>query len=125
MCACATVLFCVVLTLAQWNTHALNISFDDEGQQVIAQRYAAPAYVELETGMSANEITITKARNKAREDWMIAEQTLKRAIMDSVGLTIRHIIAPPPLYFQNMMPIDIINAVRANYGKQRLARSGD
>ena len=67
--------------------------------------------------MSANEITITKARNKTREDWMIAEQNLKRAIMDSVGLTIRHIIALPPLSFQNMTPIDIINAVRANYGK--------
>jgi hypothetical protein len=37
--------------------------------------------------------------------------------MDSVGLTIRHIIVPPPLSFQNMTPIDIINAARANYGK--------
>jgi hypothetical protein len=39
------------------------------------------------------------------------------AIMDSVGLTIRHIIAPPPLAFQNMRPIDIINAVRTHYGQ--------
>jgi hypothetical protein len=68
--------------------------FRRRGQQVIAQRYATPAYVELETGMSATEITITKAKNKTREDWMIAEQNLKRAIMDSVGLTIRQIIAP-------------------------------
>ncbi len=48
---------------------------------------------------------------------MIADQNLKRAIMDSVGLTIRHIIAPPPLSLQNMTPFDIINAVRANYEK--------
>jgi hypothetical protein len=48
---------------------------------------------------------------------MIAEQNLKRAIMDSVGLTIRHVIAPPPLSFQNMTSIDIINAMRANYRK--------
>ncbi len=48
---------------------------------------------------------------------MIAEQNLKRVIMDSVGLAIRQIIAHPPLCFQNMTPIDIINAVRANYGK--------
>ncbi len=48
---------------------------------------------------------------------MIAEQILKRAIMDSVGLTIRHINAPPPVSFQYMTPIDIINTVRANYGK--------
>ena len=101
----------LVLNAAQWNAHALNISFNDEGLQVIAPRYAAPAYVELDAGMSANEITIAKARNETREDWMIAEQNLKRAIMDSVGRTIRHIIAPPPLSFQNMTPIDIINAV--------------
>jgi hypothetical protein len=48
---------------------------------------------------------------------MIAEQSLKRAMMDSLGLAIRHIIAPPPLCFQNMMPIDIIDAVRAHYGR--------
>ncbi len=93
---------------AQWSTHALSFSFNDEGLQVIAQRYAAPAYVELDAGMSATEITISKARKKTREDCMIAEQNLKRAIMDSVGLTIRHIIAPPPLFFQNMTPIDDI-----------------
>jgi hypothetical protein len=80
----------LVLNAAQWNAYALNISVNDEGQQVIAQRYAAPAYVELEAGMTANEITITKARNKTREDWMIAEQNLEGAIMDSVGLAIRH-----------------------------------
>jgi hypothetical protein len=36
--------------------------------------------------MSATQITIAKARNKTREDWMIAEQNLKRAMMDSLGL---------------------------------------
>jgi hypothetical protein len=94
----------LVLNTAQWSAHALSIRFNDEGQQVITQRYAAPTYVELEAGMSATEITIKKVRNKTREDWMIAEQNLKRVIMDSVGLTVRHIIAPPPLCFQNMTP---------------------
>ncbi len=104
----------LVLNTAQWESHALNISVNDEGHQVIAQRYAAPAYVELDVQMSATKITITKARNKTREDWMIAEQSLKRVMMDSLGPAIRHIIAPPPLCFQNMMPIDIIDAVRAH-----------
>jgi hypothetical protein len=81
---------------------------------MIAPRYATPAYVELDADMTATQITIVKARNKT-EDWMIAEQNSKRAIMDSVGLTIRHIITPPPLFFQIMTPIDIINAVRAHY----------
>ena len=71
----------LVLNTAQWESHALNISVNDEGHQVIAQRYAAPAYVELDVQMSATEITIAKARNKTREDWMIAEQNLKRAMI--------------------------------------------
>ncbi len=108
----------LVLNTAQWNAHALNISVNDEGNQVIAQHYAAPAYVELDANMPATEITITtKVRIRTREDWMIAEQNLKRAMMDSLGLAIRHIIAPPPLCFQNMTSIDIINSVRAHYGK--------
>jgi hypothetical protein len=61
-------LFGLVLQTAQWESHALNISAKVEGHQVIAQRYAAPAYVELDVNMSATEITITKARNKTRED---------------------------------------------------------
>ncbi len=101
----------LVLNTAQWKSHALNSSVNVEGHQVIAQRYAAPEYVELDVNMSATEITIIKARNKTREDWMIAEQNLKRAMMDSLGLAIKHIIAPPPLCFQNMTPIDIIDAV--------------
>ena len=66
---------------------------------MIAARFAAPAYVELNANMSATEITIAKSRNRTREDWMVAEQNLKMAIMDSVGLTIRHIIAPPATSF--------------------------
>jgi hypothetical protein len=120
--ACRTIageqgLLGLVLNQSQWDAHALNISTNDQGLTVIAARFAAPAYVELNANMSATEITIAKARNKSREDWMVAEQNLKMAIMDSVGLTIRHIIAPPPLAFQNMLPIDIINAVRTHYGQ--------
>jgi hypothetical protein len=48
---------------------------------------------------------------------MSAEQQLKLAVMDSVGDTIRHIIAPPPMTFQNMTISDIIEAVRSTYGK--------
>jgi hypothetical protein len=84
----------LVLNTAHWESHALNICVNVEGHQVIAQRYAAPAYVELDVNTSATEITITKARNKTREYWMIAEQNLKRAMMDSLGLAIKHIIAP-------------------------------
>ncbi len=41
----------LLLNAAQWSVQALNISVNDEGQQVIAQRYAALAYVELDAGM--------------------------------------------------------------------------
>ncbi len=48
---------------------------------------------------------------------MSAEQQLKLAVMDSMGDTIRHIIAPPPMAFQNMTISDIIKAVCSTYGK--------
>jgi hypothetical protein len=72
-----------------------NVSIDDQGQSVIAQRYLPPDFTEITANMSSTEITVAKMRNKTRDDWMIAEQNLKLAIMDSVGETIRHIIAPP------------------------------
>jgi hypothetical protein len=54
----------LVLNTTQWNAHALlNISINDEGLQVIAPCYAAPAYVELDADMPAMQITIAKARN--------------------------------------------------------------
>ncbi len=54
---------------------------------------------------------------------MIAEQNLKRAMMGSLGLAIRHIIASPPLCFKNMMPIDIIDTVRATNFASVLAQA--
>jgi hypothetical protein len=48
---------------------------------------------------------------------MTAEQNLKLVIMDSVGETIRHIIVPPPLSFQNMTIPNIIEEVQTIYGK--------
>ncbi len=49
--------------------------------------------------MTATEITIANASNKTRKDWIYAEQNLKLAIMERVGVTISHIIASPPLAF--------------------------
>ncbi len=63
----------LILNPAQWNAHALNTSINNEGLQVITARYAAPAYVKLDANITATEITIAKARNKTREDWMLAE----------------------------------------------------
>jgi hypothetical protein len=60
---------------------------------------------------------VARIKNKIRDNWMSAEQQLKLAVMDSVGDTIRHIIAPPPMAFQNMSISDIIEAVHSTYGK--------
>ena len=108
-------LLSLVLNPTQWDTHVSNISTDAQGQNVIAQRYSPPEFTEITAEMSPTEITVSKMRNKTRDDWMIAEQNLKLAIMDSVGETIRHIIAPPPLSFQNMTISNIIEEVRNVY----------
>ena len=87
-------LLSLVLNPNQWDSHVSNVSTNAQGQQVIAPRYSPPAFTEINAQMSPTEITVAKMTNKTRDDWMIAEQNLKLAIMDSVGETIRHIIAP-------------------------------
>ena len=110
-------LLSLVLNPTQWDTHVSNVTTDDQGQNVIAQRYTPPEFTEIAAEMSPTEITVSRMRNKTRDDWMNAEQNLKLAIMDSVGETIRHIIAPPPFLFQNMTILDIIEEFRNIYGK--------
>jgi hypothetical protein len=84
---------------------------------LIADRFVLPDFQEVKEDMTASQITVARIKNKIREDWMSAEQQLKPAIMDSVGNTIRHIIAPLPMAFQNMSISDIIEAVRSTCGK--------
>jgi hypothetical protein len=67
--------------------------------------------------MFPSRITVARIKNKMRDEWMSAEKQLKLTIMDSIGETIRHIIAPPPMVFPNMSISDIIEAVRSTYGK--------
>ena len=109
-------LLSLVLNKTQWDTHALNISIVD-GDAVIAGRFELPEFKEVDEEMTPSQITVARIKNKIRDEWMSAEQQLKLAIMDSIGETIRHIIAPPPMAFQNMSISDIIEAVRSTYGK--------
>ena len=76
-------LLSLVLNPTQWDTHVSNISTDAQGQNVISQRYSPPEFTEITAEMSPTEITVSKMRNKTRDDWMIAEQNLKLAIMDA------------------------------------------
>ena len=110
-------LLSLVLNKTQWDTHALNISIED-GNTVIASRFVLPEFKEVDEEMTPSQITVARIKNKIRDEWMSAEQQLKLAIMDSIGETIRHIIAPPPMAFQNMSISDIIEAVRSTYGWQ-------
>ena len=79
---------------------------------MIADRFVLPDYQEVSEETNTSQITVARIRNKIRDDWMSAEQQLKLAVMDSVGDTIRHIIAPPPMAFQSMTISDIIKRVK-------------
>ena len=87
---------------------------------MIADRFVLPDYQEVSEVMNASQITVARIRNKIRDGGMSAEQQLKLAVMDSVGNTIHHIIALPPMAFQNMTISDIIEAVRANLVKSAI-----
>ncbi len=61
-------LLSLVLKPTQWDTHVANVSTNDQGQNVIAQRYSLPEYTEITADMSPTEITVSQMRNKNRDD---------------------------------------------------------
>jgi hypothetical protein len=57
----------IVPNPTQWDTHVSNVSTDDQGQAVIAPRFAPPDFKEFKDGMSATEIT-HRSQNEEQQD---------------------------------------------------------
>ncbi len=56
-------LLSLVLTNAQWNAYAANISIEQNGQLVIAARYSPPAHVVINDTMSQIALYVAKSSN--------------------------------------------------------------
>ena len=63
----------LVLNPTQWETHVSNVSINDQGQSVIAQRYSPPEFTEITAEMSPTEITVSRMRNNSRRKCGVVE----------------------------------------------------
>jgi hypothetical protein len=86
---CPTGLLFILLMDEQWASFPANISFDAQGIVIIAPRYAPQAYVLLNDQMSNVALLVSRTSNEQTLEWISAEETLKTAIVKSLGLKVQ------------------------------------
>ena len=112
-------LLSVLLDDEQWSAYPANISIDPQGQVVIAPRYTPPVYVEVNDTMSSVVLYVSKTTNDQLLEWTTGEETLKTAIIKSMGSVMRQIFRDPEDGFSLMSIMDIMTAVRTKYGRMK------
>ncbi len=110
-------LLSIILSDTEWASYPGNSSTDANGQLVLAPRYQVPAYVEINDTMSSVQLYVAKASNDRLQAWIDAGETLKRAVIQSLGRTVRQVIRDSKTRFQCMSVSDIITRVNAQYGQ--------
>ncbi len=116
---CPTGLLSSVLTPSQWAEYPTSITTDAQGNVVIAPRYAPQPYVQLNDQMSNVALMVARTTNEQTLEWINGEEALKAAIMKSLGRVIRQIIRDPKNGFTLMTILEIMDKVRARYGRMR------
>jgi hypothetical protein len=110
-------LLSLVLTDAQWDAYAANISVDANGQAVIAARYASPVHVEVNDTMNQIALYVAKSSNDQLLEWINGKEALKSAIVKSLGKVVRHVTRSAIDGFTLMSLRQIMDKVRARYGR--------
>ena len=107
-----------ILTDEQWTNYPGNSTMVN-GQVQIAPRYTPPVYIEIVATMTNIELYVAKATNDKLQLWTDSAETLKRAVIKSLGRVVRQIVRAPRIRFQRMSVADIINRVRARFGRMQ------
>ena len=106
-----------VLTDEQWAAYPDgNAVPDQNGNIVIAPRYTPPVYVDIHDGMTNIAMYVANASNTKLQLWVDSLETLKRAVIKSLGKVIRQVIKESKVRFQLMTVADMIAKVRQRYG---------
>ena len=105
-----------VLTDEQWAAYPGNAVPDQNGNIVIAPRYSPPVYVEIHDGMTNIAMYVANASNTKLQLWVDSLETLKRAVIKSLGKVIRQVIKESKVRFQLMTVADMVTKVRQRYG---------
>ena len=116
---CRTGLLSSVLTTEQWADYPTNITTDAQGNVTITPRYVPQPYIQLNDQMSNVALMVARTSNEQTLEWITGEETLKAAIVKSLGRVIRQIIRDPKNGFTLMTISDIMDKVRARYGRMR------
>jgi hypothetical protein len=106
-----------ILTDAEWAAYPGNATLDGNGQIQVADRYQVPAYIEINNNMTNVELYVAKASNDRRQGWIDAEETLKRAVKQSLGPVVHQNIRDSTVRFQRLSVADIITRVSNKYGR--------
>jgi hypothetical protein len=87
-----------ILTDEQWAAYPDNTTIVN-GQSQIALRFKPKAYVEIEDTMSNAELYVAKSVNDRSQLWIDSAETLKRAVIKSLGRVVRQIVRAPKVRF--------------------------
>ncbi len=109
-------LLSAILTDEEWASYPGNTTTDNQGNAQIALRYQVPVYVDINNTMSSVELYVAKASNDRLQVWIDAEESLKRAVIQSLGKTVRQVIRDSRTRFQRMSIAEILVRVTARYG---------
>jgi hypothetical protein len=105
-----------ILTDEQWAAYPGNTIIVN-GQPQIEPRFIPKAYVDINDTMSNAELYVAKAINDRSQLWIDSAETLKRAVIKSLGRVVRQIVRAPKVRFQRMTVADILAKVRLRYGR--------
>jgi hypothetical protein len=106
-----------ILTARQWEEYPGNATTDTQGKVQIDPRYTPPVYTEQKPNMSFVQLYVAKDKNDRLQLWMDASDVLKRAVIKSLGESVREIITIKTSRSQQITVAEIIERVRARFGK--------
>jgi hypothetical protein len=105
-----------ILTDEEWAAYPGNKTIDGNEQIQIAARYQAPAYIEINNTMTSVDLFVAKASNDRLQIWIDSLESLKRAVIQSLGRTVRQIVRDSKIRFQRLSAREILIRVTARYG---------
>jgi hypothetical protein len=108
-----------ILTDEQWAAYPGNSAPDQNNQMVVAARYRPPVFIDINDQMSSVELYVAKASNDRLQLWIDSGESLKRAVIKSLGRSVCQIVRDIKVRFQRLSVGDIINRVRGRYGQMQ------
>ena len=106
-----------ILTDVEWDALSLNRATSPGGTLTIAARPVPPAHNPITMGMTNAAISVAKYDNERHQIWHDSRVAFKLALIRSLGPTLEGAIGPPPEGFRMISVQDIMDDIKARYGR--------